>query len=313
VKAVVYDKKQPEKLIFSDRPKPIPGEDEVLVRIYAASANALDYRSMRMGNIPKSKIFGADIAGRVEAVGKNVSAFRPGDEVAADLSDCGLGGFAEYVAAPQSVLVKKPASVSFEDAASLPVAGVTALQALRDKGGIKNGQSVLVCGAGGGVGTFAVQIAKYFGARVSAVCGPKNADLMLSLGADHVIDYTKEDFTKQSAQFDMILAVNGSYKLSSYKRALKPNGVCVVVGGALRQIFKTMVFGPLISTNGKKIRMLAAKPNPRDLGFLLELAEQGHINPAIDRRYPLSETAQAIAYLSEGHARGKVVITVQEG
>lgn len=209
-----------------------------------------------MGMIPKNKTFGADIAGRVEAAGKNVSAFCEGDDVAADLSGCGLGGFAEYVAVPQGVLVKKPASVSYEDAAALPVAAITALQAVRDKGGVKKGQSVLVCGAGGGVGTFAVQLAKYFGAHVTAVCGPSSAETVLALGADRVIDYTKENFLKLAVQYDLILAVNGSYSLSAYKRALKPNGACVVVGGALRQIFKTILLGPFMSIGGKKVRLL---------------------------------------------------------
>jgi NADPH:quinone reductase-like Zn-dependent oxidoreductase len=310
MKAVVYDKQ--EKFVYCEKIKPVPDDNDVLVKIFAASLNALDDRSLRMGMIPKNKIFGADIAGRVEAVGKNVSVFHVGDDVAADLSGCGLGGFAEYVAVPQGVLVKKPSCVSFEDAAALPVAALTALQALRDKGSVKKGQCVLVCGAGGGVGTFAVQLAKYFGAHVTAVCGPKNAEIMLTLGADRVIDYTKEDFLKQAARYDLILAVNGSYSLSAYKRALKPNGACVVVGGALRQIFKTMLLGPLVSMGGKRIRLLAAKPNPKDLAFLLELVERGHIKPVIDRRYPLSETAKALEYLSRGHACGKVLITVKE-
>lgn len=312
MKAVVYDKKKPEKLIYCERPKPIPGDDEVLVKIHAASMNALDYRSMRMGIIPKNKIFGADIAGVVEAVGSQATDYCPGDTVAADISGCGLGGFAEFVAVPQSVPVKMPNAVSFEDAAALPVAAGTALQALRHNGGIKAGQSVLVCGAGGGVGTFAVQLAKHFGAHVTAVCGSKNAQMVLSLGADKVIDYTKEDFTKQAIQYDIILAINGSYPLSAYKRALKTNGACVVVGGALSQLFKTMFFGPFLSVGGKKIRTLAAKPSSKDLAFLLELVEQGHLKPVIASRYALSETAKALEEISCGHANGKILITVQE-
>lgn len=313
MKAVIYDKRRSEKFIYSDVPRPVPGDNDVLVKIHAASMNALDYRSMRMGIIPKNKIFGADIAGVAESVGSLVTDYCPGDKVAADISGCGLGGFAEFVAVPQSVLVKMPESVSFEDAAALPVAAGTALQALRDKGGVKTGQSVLVCGAGGGVGTYAVQLAKYFGAQVTAVCGSKNVDMVKAIGADIVIDYTKARFDTRKAQYDIVVAANGSYPLSAYKRVLKPMGICVVLGGALRQIFSTMVFGPFLSIGGKKIRMLAAKPSPKDLAFLLELLEQGQIKPVIAARYPLRKTAKALEGLSRGHASGKVLITIQEG
>jgi NADPH:quinone reductase-like Zn-dependent oxidoreductase len=310
MKAVVYEKKQ---LVYCDVPMPNAKENEVLVKICAASVNALDYRSMRMGIVPKNKIFGADIAGVVEAVGISVKDYCPGDRVAAEISGCGLGGFAEFVAVPEGVLVKMPDAVSFEDAAALPVAAETAMQALRDKGGIEKGQSVLIVGAGGGVGTYAVQLAKHFGAQVTAVCGSKNVDMVKSIGADNVIDYTKERFDTRKAQYDIVVAANGTYPLSAYKRVLKQKGICVVLGGALRQIFKTMVFGPFLSIGGKKIRMLAAKPSPKDLAFHMALVEQGRLRPVIDARYPLSETAQAIDYLGRGHARGKVIITIQEG
>lgn len=310
MKAAVYEKK---KLNYCDVPKPVPGDTSVLVKIHAASLNALDYRSMRMGIIPKNKIYGADIAGVVEAVGSGVKAYCPGDKVAADISGCGLGGFAEYVAVPDSVLVKIPESVSFEDAAALPVAAETAIQALRDKGNVQAGQRVLIVGAGGGVGTYAVQLAKHFGADVTAVCGPNNAQLVSSIGADRVIDYTKESFTSQKSRYDVVIAVNGGYTLSSYKSVLKDGGVCVVLGGALRQIFKTMVFGPVLSIGGKKIKMLAAKPSPKDLAFTLGLVAQGKLKPVIAARYLLSETPQALAELACGHARGKVIIAVQEG
>lgn len=310
MKAAVYEKK---KLNYCDVPKPVPGDTSVLVKIHAASLNALDYRSMRMGIIPKNKIYGADIAGVVEAVGSGVKAYCPGDKVAADISGCGLGGFAEYVAVPDSVLVKIPESVSFEDAAALPVAAETAIQALRDKGNVQAGQRVLIVGAGGGVGTYAVQLAKHFGADVTAVCGSNNAQLVSSIGADRVIDYTKESFTSQKSRYDVVIAVNGGYTLSSYKSVLKDGGVCVVLGGALRQIFKTMVFGPVLSIGGKKIKMLAAKPSPKDLAFTLGLVAQGKLKPVIAARYLLSETPQALAELSCGHARGKVIIAVQEG
>ena len=309
MKAVVYEKKQ---LVYGDVPMPVPQPNEVLVKIYAASLNALDYRSMRMGIIPKNKIFGADIAGVVEAVGSQVKGYFPGDRVAADISGCGLGGFAQFVAVPEDVLATIPDAVSFENAAALPVAAGTALQALRDKGGVKAGQSVLIVGAGGGVGTYAVQLAKHFGAKVTAVCGPKNTELVSSLGADKVIDYTKESFDKAVDRYDVVIAVNGGYALSAYKRVLKANGVCVVLGGALKQIFKTMVFGPFVSLSDRKVRMLAARPNPKDLNFNLDLVAQGKLKPVIAARHSLSETPQALQELSRGHASGKVIITIQE-
>ena len=309
MKAVVYEKKQ---LVYGDVPMPVPQPNEVLVKIYAASLNALDYRSMRMGIIPKNKIFGADIAGVVEAVGSQVKGYFPGDRVAADISGCGLGGFAQFVAVPEDVLATIPDAVSFENAAALPVAAGTALQALRDKGGVKAGQSVLIVGAGGGVGTYAVQLAKHFGAKVTAVCGPKNTELVSSLGADKVIDYTKESFDKAVDRYDVVVAVNGGYTLSAYKRVLKANGVCVVLGGALKQIFKTMVFGPFVSLSDRKVRMLAARPNPKDLNFNLDLVAQGKLKPVIAARHSLSETPQALQELSRGHASGKVIITIQE-
>ena len=309
MKAVVYEKKQ---LIYGDVPTPVPQPSEVLVKIYTASLNALDYRSMRMGIIPKNRIFGADIAGVVEAVGSQVKNYCPGDRVAADISGCGLGGFAQFVAVPEEVLVKIPDAVSFEDAAALPVAGGTAMQALR-MGVAEPGKSVLIVGAGGGVGTCAVQLAKYQGAHVTAVCGPDNTALVSSLGADQVIDYIKESFLKTAGLYDIVLAINGGYALSAYKRVLQPKGICVVLGGALNQLLKTMVFRAVLSMGGRKIRLLAAKPSPKDLALNLELAAQGKMKPVIAARRTLSETPQALKELSRGHARGKVIITIQEG
>ncbi len=312
MKAVVYNKKaSPDRLIYQDVEKPAPGDNEVLVRIVASSVNAADYRSMRMGMIPKRKIFGADIAGRVESIGKNVRQFKPGDEVIGDLADCGFGGFAEYAAAPEKALVLKPAGLMFDEAAALPLAGVTALQSLRDKGNIQKEQKVLIVGAGGGVGTFAVQLAKYFGATVTGVCGAGNVEQTHSLGADHVIDYTKEDFTKSPEGFDLIVAVNGSTPLTAYRRLLNPDGVYVMVGGALLQIFKSLLFGWALSLGSKKMLSLAAKSNQKDLQFIAKLAEDGRIRPVIDRRYPLEKTAEAVRYLDEGHARGKVVLNIE--
>lgn len=311
MKAVVYNRNSsPDKLIYSDVEKPVPNDNEVLIKVVAVSANAADYRSIKMGLIPKKKIFGADIAGRVDSVGRNIQQFKLGDEVIGDLSDYGFGGFAEYAVAPEKALIPKPAKISFEEAASLPMAALTALQALRDKGNIQPGQKVLIVSSSGGVGTFAVQLAKYFGAVVTGVCSSKNVKQTISLGADFVIDYTKEDFTKSNESYDLILAINGNRQLSAYKHILKQNGIYVMVGGALKQIFKSIVFGWLMSLGSKKMYFLAAKSNQKDLEFIVRLAEDGKITPVIDRRYSLDKTAEAIYYLNEGHARGKVVINV---
>jgi NADPH:quinone reductase-like Zn-dependent oxidoreductase len=312
IKAVVYNKKGlPDKLIYCDVEKPVPNDNEVLIKVLTVSANAADYRSIKMGLIPKRKIFGADIAGRVESIGKNIQQFKTGDEVIGDLSGCGFGGFAEYALAPEKALIPKPAKISFEEAAALPMAAVTALQALRDKGNIQQEQKVLIVSSSGGVGTFAVQLAKYFGAVVTGVCSSKNVDQTSSLGADYVIDYTKEDFTKSNRYYDLILAINGNRPLSAYKRILNPNGIYVMIGGALSQIFKSILFGWLMSFGSKKMYFLAAKSNQKDLEFIVKLAEDGKIKPVIDRRYSLDKTAEAMHYLNEGHARGKVVINVE--
>ena len=311
MKAVVYDKRNsPDVLEFRVVEKPNPQDDEVLVKIYAVSINAADYRSMRMGIIPKGRIFGADIAGRVEAAGKDIKKFKTGDEVFGDIASCGFGGFAEFVTVPERFLARKPARVSFEDAAALPMAAVTALQGLRDEGNIQPGQQVLIYGASGGVGTFAIQLAKTFGAEVTAVCSTGNTELARSLGADHIIDYSKEDIFNSSRHFDLIIAVNGKRQLSDYKRALAPKGICVIVGGALSQVIPTLLFGALMSIGGKKIRVLAAKASAKDLKFIMKLVEEGKVKPVIDRQYPLQETAKAMQYLSKGHARGKVIISI---
>ena len=312
MKAVVYDKKVlPDRLVYRDTEKPEPNDNEVLIKVFAASANAADYRSMGFGIIPKRRIFGADIAGKVESVGKNIQQFKPGNEVIGELSNCGFGGFAQYTVATENALVAKPAKLSFEEAAALPLAAITALRALRDKGNIQKGQTVLIVGSGGGVGTFAIQLAKYFGAEVTAVCSTKNVEQSRSLDADDVIDYTKEDFTKSTKRYDLILAVNGNYPLSDYKRILNPGGIYVMVGGALMQIVKSLLFGGLMSFGSKKMLTLSAKSNQQDLELILKLAADGKIKPVIDRRYSLEQTADAMQYVSEGHARGKVVINVE--
>ena len=311
MKAVIFRKKgSPDKLVYGDIEKPEPNDNEVLVKITSTSINALDYRGMKMGIIPKNKIFGADIAGVIETVGKNVQKLKQGDEVIGDLSDCGLGGFAEYVSAPENAIVLKPGNVSFEEASALPVAATTALRALKNKGQIKKGQSVLIIGASGGVGTYAVQLAKYYNTAITAVCSTRNVEQTKSLGADYVIDYTQEDFTKSANGYDLLIAINGNYSLFAYKRALKPNGIYVMVGGSLSQIIKSILLGKLMSLGSKKMRFLFAKSNPNDLEFVAKLLEDGKIKPVIEKRYPLEKTAEAMRYLSKGHASGKVVINV---
>lgn len=312
----------PDVLKLEEVGKPTPRNYEVLVRVHAASVNAGDWRIMRAKPFlmrlmgfgllkPKYKILGSDIAGRVEAVGKDVKQFQPGDEVFGNLAKCGFGAFAQYVSIPENALALKPANMSFEDAAAVPMAALVALQGLRDHGLIQRGQKVLINGASGGVGTFAVQIAKSFGAEVTAVCGTRNLDMARSIGADHVIDYTKEDFTKNGQRYDLILAANGYHSISDYKRALSPKGTYVMTGGSSAQMFQAMLLGPMNSMTGnRKMRNMAAKPNQKDLDVMKGLLESGKVVPVIDRRYPLSETADAIRYIEEGHAQGKVVITV---
>jgi NADPH:quinone reductase-like Zn-dependent oxidoreductase len=313
MKAVVYSKKgSPEKLVYCDVDQPVPTDSEVLIKVHAVAVNAADYRSMKMGIIPKRKIFGADVAGRIEAVGKSINHFKPGDEVIGDLAGFGFGGFAEYVTAPEKALVIKPAAISMEEGSTLPMAALTALQALRDKGNIQAGQKVLIIGCAGGVGTFAVQLARYFRAEVTGVCSNQNVQQTISLGADHVIDYSKEDFMKSKTSYDLILAINGNYSLRACKKKLAPGGIYVMIGGSLSQIFKSLLFGWLMSFGSKKMRSLAAKPNKYDLGLITRLAAEGLIKPLIDRHYSLERTAEAMSYMGQGHARGKVVIIVDK-
>ncbi len=315
----------PEVLRLQEIERPTPRDNEVLVKVFAASVNAYDWhlltadiflvRLMGGGLLkPKSTIRGADISGRIAETGKSVTQFRPGDEVFGDIAACGSGGFAEYVSVPEGLLARKPSNLAFEDAAAVPMAAITALQGLRDRGHIQPAQSVLIQGASGGVGTFAVQIAKSFGAEVTAVCSTRNLDQARSLGADHVIDYTKEDFTRSGQQYDLIFAANGYHPLSAYRRALTPRGIYVMAGGTKAQIFEAMLLGPWMSmTGGKKMRGVSARTSRQDLAFLAGLLESGKVVPAVDRRYPLEETAEALRYLGTGHARGKVVITVEHG
>ncbi|WML56110.1 NAD(P)-dependent alcohol dehydrogenase [Neobacillus sp. PS2-9] len=322
MKAIVTNKYgPPDVLQLTEVEKPIPKDNQVLVKIHASSLN--------FGNLvllkgepfiarfafgltkPKYRIPGGDISGRVEAVGKDVKQFQPGDEVFGDLSVCGWSGFAEYVAVPEHALALKPANLSFEEAAAVPMAGVTALQGLRDKGKIQSGQKVLINGASGGLGTFAVQIAKSFGAEVTGVCSTRNIDILQSIGADDVIDYTKEDVTKKTKTFDLIVGVNGHHSISDYKRLLNHNGTFVHVGGSGSQMFQAMALGPWISlTEKKKMGTFLQRANQTDLIFMKELIEEGKVKPVIDRRYKLSEVKEAFNYFAEGHAQGKVVISV---
>jgi NADPH:quinone reductase-like Zn-dependent oxidoreductase len=314
----------PDVLKLEEVDIPSLEDDKVLVKIHAASVNALDWhlltadiflvRLMTGGLLrPKNPKLGADAAGRVEAVGSQVKEFRPGDEVFGDIAPWGLGSFAEYALVPEIAIVPKPINLSFEEAAAVPVAALTALQGLRDQGHIQPGQKILIQGAAGGVGTFAVQIARAFGAEVTAVCSTGNIDQARSLGADHAIDYTQEDFTRNGQHYDLILAVNGYHPISAYRRALTPRGIYVMAGGTLAQLLQALLLGPRMSkAEGKKMVNVSAKTNKNDLLFLKELLGAGKIIPAIDRCYPLRETAEALRYLGQGHARGKVVITVNQ-
>lgn len=311
----------PDVLELREVDKPIPEDHQVLVKIHAASMNYGNVVLLRGEPFlarfafglrkPKFTIPGGDIAGQVEAVGKNVKQFKPGDDVFGDLSSCGWGGFAEYVAVPEKALALKPTTISYEEAAATPMAGVTALQGLRDKGNIQPDQKVLINGASGGVGTFAVQIAKAYGAEVTGVCSTRNVEILRSIGADHIIDYTKEDFTQNQQGYDLILAVNGNHPISAYKRALNENGTYVMVGGSGAQLTQAMVQGPLISMTGnKKMGNMLQKSNQKDLNFMKDLLQKGKVRPVIDRSFTLSEVPEAFRYFEEGHAQGKVIITV---
>jgi NADPH:quinone reductase-like Zn-dependent oxidoreductase len=324
VKAIVYSEYGfPDVLQLLDIETPEPGDREVLVEVQAASLNVADWFlltgkpfmvRMDPGGLrtPKLQILGGDIAGKVSAVGKHVKHLQTRDEVYADISGAGLGAFAEYVTVPENLLAPKPDNLSFEQAAAVPSAAVTALQGLRDAGGIQAGQKVLIQGASGGVGTYAVQIAKTYDTEVTAVCSTAKIDLVHSIGADHVIDYTQEDFTQGGRQYDLIAGVNGRNSLSEYKKVLNPQGTYVCIGGPVSHIFTSMLLGPLMSkAGGKTFKMMGStKINREDLVVMKAMLESGKVVPVIDRSYPLSETAEAFRYLGEGHAAGKIVIGI---
>ncbi|MDA0242578.1 MAG: NAD(P)-dependent alcohol dehydrogenase [Chloroflexi bacterium] len=322
MKAIIFPTYgSPDVLQLQEVPQPMPKEDEVLVKVVAAAANPLDWHRLRADPFivrlgdgfwrPKNPKLGADMAGQVAAVGSRVTEFQIGDEV---FGDVGSGGFAEYVCAKEKALAHKPANLSFAQAAAVPVAGFTALQGLRDKGQIKQGQKVLVNGASGGVGTFAVQIAKAWGAEVTAVCSGRNLDLVRSIGADHAIDYTQTDFTRTGQQYDLIYDAIGNRSVRDLRRALKPNGIASVAGfTTLSRMLLLAVQGTWVSkTSDKEIGMMStANPNKKDLLVLKELLETGKVVPVLDKHYPLAETAEAIRYLESGRARGKVIINIE--
>jgi len=318
MKAVVYEKYgPPDVLQLLEVEKPVPEEDEVLVKVHAVSLNASDWEFLmarpRYVHLwsplrPKFRILGSDIAGRVEAVGGSVKQFQPGDDVFGDVM-MRWGGLAEYVCARENQLLLKPADVTFEDAAALPQAGVVALQGLRDKGGIRSGHKVLINGAGGGAGSFAIQLAKMNGAEVTGVDRGNKLDFMRSIGADLVIDYTREDFVGQ--QYDLIVDFVAHRSIFDYKRALSDTGKYVLVGGSVPRILQTLLLGPLIGMFGsKKMGILGHRQNVADMAYMAELCSAGKVVPVIDRRYPLSEVPEALRYLGEGHAKGKVIITL---
>jgi NADPH:quinone reductase-like Zn-dependent oxidoreductase len=324
MKACVYTRYgSPDVLELKEVEKPTVTDKDVLIRIHASSVNAYDWHMLRadpflvrlMNGLlrPKNQILGADIAGKIEKVGKAVTRFNVGDAVFGDTSGSGGGGFGEYVSVRSEMLSHKPENLSFEEAAAVPLASVTALQGLRNNGHIQAGQKVMIHGASGGVGTFAVQIAKAFGADVTAVCSTKNTELARELGADRVIDYTREDFVQNDRLYNLIYAANGNRSIFDYLRALKSEGTYVSSGGSMKQAYQGMLLGPWLSMFGKKkIKGYVAQPDSDDLGYMTELIEAGKVRPVIDRKYKFNEIPEAIRYLEDGHARGKVVIGIHD-
>ncbi len=319
MKAVVWTKfGSPDVLQLQEVERPSPRDDEVLIRVHASSINSWDWEllngraSFTLGGRlkPPYKILGCDVAGTVEDVGRNVTLFRPGDEVFGDISRDGWGGFAEFVCARESSFSPKLTSLSFEQAAAIPQAAMLALQSLRDKGMIRSGQRVLINGAGGGVGTFAVQIAKSLGAEVTGVDRAEKLDMLLSIGADHVVDHTKEDFTRNGQEYDLIIDVVSHRSVFDYKRALAPKGICVIVGGTGRAVFTSLLLGSWALGN-KKVTLLLYKPDPTDLTLICDIIGAGKVVPVIDKLYTLSEVADAFRYYAKGNAKGKIVVSIQ--
>jgi len=320
MKAVVYARYgSPEVLRLTDVETPTPKDNEVLVKVHAVSLNLSDWETLRGKPLysrisgpfrPRHHILGSDVAGRVEATGRDATLVQPGDDVFADILSY-MGGFAEYVCVPQSVLARMPGGMTYEEAAALPQAGAIALQGIREKGSARPGQKVLINGAGGGSGTYAVQLAKLDGTEVTGVDNGEKLEFMRSVGTDHVIDYTREDFTRNGRTYDLILDLAGHRPVSAYSRALAPGGRYLFVGGSVATLLRVLLIGPMTGRRaGKKIRVLAVRLGAQHLGPLIELCRQGKISTIIDRRYPLSEVPEALRYLGEGHAKGKVIINV---
>ena len=320
MKAIVrYQYGSPDVLKLEEVEKPTPNDDEVLVKIHAVSINGSDREGLmgkplyaRIGGLrkPGYPILGSDIAGRVEQAGKNITQFKPGDEVFGEIPGY-HGGFAEYACVPEKTLVRKPASLTFEEAAAIPQGAMLALYGIREKGQVQPGQQVLINGAGGSAGSFAVQLAKLHGAEVTGVDNAFKQDFLRSLGADHVIDHTRQDFTKTGKQYDLILDLIAHRSVFAYRRALKPGGNYFFVGGSLGTLFQILFLGPWIKrSTGKNIRILMVPQDNKDLMAIMELFEAGKILPVIDRRYSLREVPEALRYVAEGRARGKIVITV---
>lgn len=321
MKAVVYDRYgSPDVLRLTELGPPVPSDGEVLVRVRATSINSWDWDLLtgtfqgRLGfnawRTPKFKVLGADVAGKIEAVGSDVPSFQVGDEVYGDTSAKGFGGLAEYVAVPASVLAAKSAQMTFEQAAATPQAGLLALQALRDKGQIRSGHRILINGAGGGVGTFAVQIAHSTGAEVTGVDHTAKLEMVRAIGAEHVIDYTQQDFTRTGCQYDVIIDVVATRPMRAYRRALRPQGVAVIVGGSMGTILAGAASGRMPMTGGRRISLLMYQPRPAGLAELTQLFEDGLVAPVIERSYPLEDTAQAFARFGQGQVVGKLVVTL---
>ena len=321
MKAIVYHEYgSPDVLKLEEVQKPTPADNQLLIKVYAVSINRSDWEGLtgkplyaRIGGLlkPRDKILGSDIAGRVEAVGKDVRQFKPGDEVFGLMMNYG-GGFAEYVCKSEKALALKPAAMTFEEASAIPQAAFIALQGIREKGNVQPGQKVLINGAGGGTGTYAIQLAKLAGAEVTGVDNTEKLDLIKSLGADHVIDYTREDFTKNGRQYDLILDLIAYRSVFAYQRALKPNGNYFVAGGSAFTMLQILLLGPWIRrTTSKNIRVLMVQTDSKELVYITELIEARKLVTVIDKRYSFSETPEALRYLGEGHAKGKVVITVR--
>lgn len=318
MKAVVYTRYgTPSELRLTDVDTPVPSGNEVLVNVRAVSLNASDWEGLRgkplyarLGGLfrPRRHVLGSDIAGTVVATGSDVTLFQPGDDVFADILNY-LGGFAEYVCVPQNVVERMPNGMTYEDAAALPQAGAIALQGIRDKGHVQSGQKVLINGAGGGSGMYAIQLAKLHSAEVTGVDNSEKLEFMRSMGADHVIDYTREDFTRKGRTYDLILDMAAYRSVFAYKRSLAPGGRYLYVGGSAATLLQVLLLGPLMG-RGKKIRLLPVRLGAKHLAPFIELCQEGKISTVIDRRYPLSEVPEALRYLGEGHAKGKVVITV---